>query len=114
MKNAFGYARLSKDDGSRYSSIESQVQLIKEFAKKKKLNLIKIYIDDNVSGFIPIEDRPQFNEMLEQIEQGKAETIIAKDLSRIGRKNRINTNVIRFLEKTQYKFVSHAGNGERV
>lgn len=87
MQNAFGYARLSKDDGSRYSSIESQVQLIKEYANKNKLNLIKIYIDDNVSGFIDIESRPEFNEMLEEIEKGKADVIIAKDLSRIGRKN---------------------------
>ena len=51
MKNGVGYARLSKDDGSRYSSIESQVQLIKDYAKKNVINLIKIYIEDNVSRF---------------------------------------------------------------
>ena len=61
MKKAVGYARLSKDDGSRYSSIEAQVQLIEEFAEKHNLKLVHIYVDDNVSGFIPIEDRPQFN-----------------------------------------------------
>lgn len=86
---AFGYARLSKDDGSRYSSIVSQKQIIKDFAEKNNIDLLKIFVDDNVSGFIEIEDRPQFNEMLEQIKQGKAQAIIAKDLSRIGRKNGI-------------------------
>ena len=86
---AFGYARLSKDDGSRYSSIISQQHIIKEFADKNNIELVKIYVDDNISGFIEIEDRPQFNEMLEAIKEGKAQAIIAKDLSRIGRKNGI-------------------------
>lgn len=94
MKKAVGYARLSKDDGSRYSSIEAQVQLIEEFAEKHNLKLVHIYVDDNVSGFIPIEDRPQFNQMLEDIKQGKAEVIIAKDLSRIGRKNGVTQTLL--------------------
>lgn len=94
MKKGVGYARLSKDDGSRYSSIESQVQLIKEFAIKHNIELVKVYIDDNVSGFIAIEDRPEFNQMLEDIKNGKAELIIAKDLSRIGRKNGITQTLL--------------------
>lgn len=94
MKKAVGYARLSKDDGSRYSSIEAQMQLIKEFAQNHDLELVNIYIDDNVSGFIPIEDRPQFNEMLTDIQNGIAEIIIAKDLSRIGRKNGITQTLL--------------------
>lgn len=94
MKKAVGYARLSKDDGSRYSSIEAQTQLIKEFAKKHNLKLVDIYIDDNVSGFIPIEDRPQFNKMLLDIQNGISEIIIAKDLSRIGRKNGVTQTLL--------------------
>lgn len=94
MKKGVGYARLSKDDGSRYSSIESQVELIKEFARKYDIDLVKIYIDDNVSGFIAIEDRPEFNQMLNDIKRGKAEVIIAKDLSRIGRKNGITQTLL--------------------
>ncbi len=89
------YARLSKDDGSRYSSIESQIQLAKEYIKEyvEKIGLvdeeyeISIYIDDNVSGFIDLEDRPEFNRMLEDIRKGKINIVVAKDLSRIGRKN---------------------------
>ena len=89
------YARLSKDDGSRYSSIDAQIQLAKEYIKElaKKLNIneddieITIYIDDNVSGFINLEDRPDFNRLLEDVKNRKVNIIIAKDLSRIGRKN---------------------------
>ena len=96
------YARLSKDDGSRYSSIESQIQLAKEYIKEyiKKLGLvdneyeINIYIDDNVSGFIDLEDRPEFNKMLEDIRKGKINIVVAKDLSRIGRKNYLTQMIL--------------------
>lgn len=96
------YARLSKDDGSRYSSIESQIQLAKEYIKEyaKQHNLkeydyeIIIYIDDNVSGFIDLEDRPDFNRMLEDIRSGKINIIVAKDLSRIGRKNYLTQMIL--------------------
>lgn len=89
------YARLSKDDGSRYSSIEAQEQLAKEYIKvlAEKLSISEdkiesvMYVDDNVSGFIDLEDRPDFNRLLEDIKQRKIDIIIAKDLSRIGRKN---------------------------
>ena len=96
------YARLSKDDGSRYSSIESQIQLAKEFIKEhiKKPGLVDneyeiiIYIDDNVSGFIDLEDRPEFNKMLEDIRKGKINIVVAKDLSRIGRKNYLTQMIL--------------------
>ena len=96
------YARLSKDDGSRYSSIESQIQLAKEYIKEyiKKLGLLDneyeiiIYIDDNVSGFIDLEDRPQFNKMLEDIRKGKINIVVAKDLSRVGRKNYLTQMIL--------------------
>lgn len=44
------YCRLSKDDNkSRYSSIDAQVELAKEYANSQGWNISKYYIDDNVS-----------------------------------------------------------------
>ena len=96
------YARLSKDDGSRYSSIEAQIQLAKEYIKElaEKINInednieVTIYIDDNVSGFIDLEDRPDFNRLLEDVKHRKIDIIIAKDLSRIGRKNGLTQTLL--------------------
>jgi len=96
------YARLSKDDGSRYSSIEAQIHLakeyIKEYAQKHNINEkdieIIIFIDDNVSGFIDLENRPDFNRMIEEVKNGKIDIIIAKDLSRIGRKNYLTQMIL--------------------
>lgn len=99
------YSRLSKDDGSRYSSIEAQIQLAEEYindilieklgVKKEDIEIIvPPYIDDNVSGFINLEDRPDFNRMLEDIRNRKINIIIAKDLSRIGRKNYLTQMIL--------------------
>jgi DNA invertase Pin-like site-specific DNA recombinase len=93
--NVVGYCRLSKDDNkSRYSSIESQQQLAFDYAQKRNWTIQKFYIDDDVTGFIENEKRPAFYEMLKDIEFGKIDVVIAKDLSRFGRKNSITLSNI--------------------
>ncbi len=69
------YIRLSKEDEEK----EKYLQYIKE----NKLNFIAEYVDDGVSG--TSFDRPAFNKMIEDIEQGKVNMVITKDLSRLGR-----------------------------
>ena len=82
------YARLSRDeDRENYSSIEEQINIIKEYAKGRGWYIAdeNVYIDDNVSGYT--SDRPKFAQMLENVSAGKIDVVIAKDLSRIGRNN---------------------------
>lgn len=82
------YIRLSKEDEEKekYSeseSIQNQRTLLMQYIKENKLNFISEYVDDGVSG--TSFDRPAFNKMIEDIEQGKINMIITKDLSRLGR-----------------------------
>ncbi len=82
------YARLSRDeDRENYSSIEEQINIIKEYAKSRGWYIAdeNIYIDDNVSGYT--FDRPKFTQMLDNVNAGIIDVVIAKDLSRIGRNN---------------------------
>jgi Site-specific recombinases, DNA invertase Pin homologs len=84
--NVVGYARLSRDeDRENYSSIETQCDIIYDYAKSQGWIISRIYIDDNYSGFI--FDRPAFNEMKVDLKNGKIDIVIAKDLTRIGRHN---------------------------
>ena len=86
MGKKVGYCRLSRDeDKKNYSSIEEQIQMIKDYASSINVTIDKFYIDDNVSGYI--FNRPNFNKMLDELYSGNISTIYAKDLSRIGRKN---------------------------
>ena len=82
------YIRLSKEDEEKekYSeseSIQNQRALLMQYIKENKLNFIAEYVDDGISG--TSFDRPSFNKMIEDIENGKINMVITKDLSRLGR-----------------------------
>lgn len=79
------YDRLSDADNrnDESSSIQSQKIIIDSFAKFNNLKIYKHYVDDGYSG--GNFDRPGFNEMLKDIEDGKINCVITKDLSRLGR-----------------------------
>lgn len=81
-----GYIRLSRDeDRENYSSINSQQELIKDYAKDRGWKVNKMYIDDNCSGYT--FERDAFHDMMEQVLKGTVDVILTKDLSRIGRNN---------------------------
>ncbi len=79
------YCRLSRDDGTMNESmsIETQKSMLAGYAKEKGFKNAKFYVDDGYSG--TNFDRPAFKEMVEDIEEGVVETVITKDLSRLGR-----------------------------
>ena len=79
------YCRLSKEDerNSSSTSIINQQEFLIEYAKKHNYNLINIYIDDGYSG--GNFERPGFRKLIKDIESKKIDTILVKDLSRLGR-----------------------------
>ena len=56
---------------------------MQRYIKENDLELIKEYVDDGISG--TTFDRPGFNTMLQDIENGTINMVITKDLSRLGR-----------------------------
>ena len=78
------YIRLSRDDGNLESdSIVSQRSLLNQYVKENNYNLIEEYVDDGYTG--TNFDRPSFKRMIKDIELGKINMIITKDMSRLGR-----------------------------
>ena len=82
---AFLYERLSRDDDleGESNSIANQKKLLTKAAKEKGYTKVVHFFDDGVSGVTM--DRPQFNEMLEQLRLGKGGAVFVKDLSRLRR-----------------------------
>lgn len=79
------YCRLSKDDMLQgdSESIKTQKAMLTQYAKEHGFVVVEIYADDGWSGLN--FDRPDFNRMLDDIEAGKIDVVITKDLSRLGR-----------------------------
>lgn len=83
---AIKYIRLSyTDDKSTESdSVVNQRKLIDNYiAQHPEIEVVDEKIDDGYSGVL--FDRPAFQEMMELIKEGKANCVIVKDLSRLGR-----------------------------
>lgn len=84
--NAALYCRLSRDDNNGTSesvSIQSQKEMLTVYAEEKGYNIVDVYIDDGYSG--TNFDRPNWKRMIVDIEIGKINMVITKDLSRLGR-----------------------------
>ena len=78
------YMRLSKEDGKKdFGSIGSQKELLRRFAAEKGFSVFGEYIDEGFSG--TNFERPAFKRMISDIESGKINLVITKDLSRLGR-----------------------------
>ena len=91
------YLRLSDEDGDNRESdsISNQRILIHSFLKSHpEIQVVKECVDDGYTG--TNFNRPGFQEMLRMLEEGEADCIIVKDLSRFGR-DYIDTG--RYLER---------------
>ena len=80
------YVRLSVEDGDKVesNSVVNQKQLLSDFLKENlNFNLYDFYVDDGYSG--TDFERPAFKRLLEDMRNKKFNTIIVKDLSRLGR-----------------------------
>ena len=79
------YCRFTKDDMVQgdSESIKTQKAMLTQYAKEQGFLVAEVYVDDGWSGLN--FDRPSFNRMLDDIEAGKIDVVITKDLSRLGR-----------------------------
>lgn len=81
------YLRLSRDD-EEYGdsvSIETQRTILQQYAKENRLHVVDEYVDDGWSG--TNFDRPDFKRMMNDVDSGKINCIVTKDLSRFGREH---------------------------
>ena len=79
------YERLSRDDElqGESNSISNQKQMLEDFARRNGLPNPTHFTDDCISG--TRFDRPGFLAMMEEVEAGRVEAIVIKDMSRLGR-----------------------------
>lgn len=122
--NAALYIRLSVEfNGQRGDSLETQKKIMESFAAlHPDIQVSGIYTDNGITG--RTFERAAFQQMLADIEDGKINCIIVKDLSRLGRST-IDTGYyiekyfpvrqVRFIAvNDQYDSEANQNNGEHI
>ena len=86
------YCRLSQDDGIEgdSNSIQNQKAILQKFAEEHHFPSPCFYVDDGFSG--GTFQRPAFQQMISDMENGEIGIIVTKDLSRLGR-NQLHTGL---------------------
>ena len=86
------YCRLSQDDGIEgdSNSIQNQKSILRKFAEDHHFHSPCFYVDDGFSG--GNFQRPAFQQMISDMENGEIGIIVTKDLSRLGR-NQLHTGL---------------------
>lgn len=79
------YCRLSRDDELQgdSNSIKNQKAILQKYADDNGFRNTSLFVDDGYSG--TTFDRPDWNRLMELVDDGKVGTIIVKDMSRLGR-----------------------------
>lgn len=109
--NSIGvYCRLSRDDNKEnYDSIETQRDICVSFIETNNLGTIyDVYIDDNISG--TTFEREELKRLSEDVQTGKINLIVTKDLSRIGRNNAKTLIFLDFLEEFNANLIAISDN----
>ena len=105
------YMRLSRDDENYGDSvsIETQRTILQKFAKENGLRVFAEYVDDGWSG--TNFERPGFQRMMDDVEAGKVNCIVTKDLSRFGREHVMMDYYLEFVfPEKQIRYIAVAEN----
>ncbi len=101
------YMRLSREDdnGSESTSIATQRKILRDYVREHGFRIFDEYIDDGYTG--TNLDRPAFNRMLRDIEAGRIDTVLTKDVSRLGRNNgRVSTLLDEYFPLHRVRYIS--------
>ena len=101
------YCRLSSEDGQtgESGSIETQKTLLTQYCKEHGFAIGGIFCDDGWTG--TDFERPQFKRMLAEIDEGKINLVLVKDLSRFGREYaQMGLYIEHYFEENGIRFIA--------
>ena len=108
---AYAYYRLSREEAqkSESTSISNQKKIVESYCNQNGITILKFFVDDGWSG--GNFERPGFQEMMRALETGKANVVITKDLSRLGRDMRESSYYAeQFFPENQIRYIAIADN----
>lgn len=107
MRNAVIYARYSSDR-QREESIEGQIRVCEDFARRNDMRVLKIYTDRALTG--RTDKRPEFQLMIKEAASRAFEVVIVYKLNRFARNRYDSASYKHKLKKYGVKVVSAMEN----
>lgn len=107
MYKAACYCRLSDDDAKDGTSVSiaTQMAVAKEFCKENQFQIVDFYCDDGYTG--TNFNRPEFKRMMSDVEKGKVNLVIVKDMSRFGREHiMVDTYTQVYFPENKIRFIA--------
>ena len=93
-KKAVAYLRTSSaaNVGAEKDSDKRQREAILVYAKANKIEVEKEFYDAGISGAMPLENRPQFPEMIRYMKRANIGMILVENIGRFARDQRVQLN----------------------
>jgi site-specific DNA recombinase len=79
------YARVSTEDQAERQTVAAQTEFLRRYCDLHQLPVAGVYVDDGVSGSMPLDARPEGRRMLEDAEAGAFTVVLVYRLDRLGR-----------------------------
>ncbi len=109
VKNAVGYVRVSTSDQAGHGyGLDAQRTAIEAHAVARGWHVIAIHADEGVSGTIGVDQRPGLSAAIDDVTSGRADALVVKELSRIGRIPAACVAVFAALDRVHATFASIA------
>jgi site-specific DNA recombinase len=83
------YARVSTEDQAERQTIQTQLAHLRQYCSLYNLTITDAYLDDGVSGTIPLDHRPEGSRLLQDAEAGRFGAVVLYRLDRLGRDLRV-------------------------
>lgn len=105
MTRAAIHARLSKDAEQLGLSVARQERECRALAGQEGLEVVEVYVDDDLSAYNRRRPRPSYLRLLEEVRSGRIETILARHEDRLLRDIREGEDLIDLVERTKVRVV---------
>lgn len=93
------YCRVSSDEQADRGTIDNQKQFAEQYCKLHNLPIYNYYMDDGVTGTMPIHKRPAGQRLLRDAANKCFDTVIFYKLDRLGRSLRVTLDAVSQLER---------------
>ena len=93
------YCRVSSDEQAERGTIDNQKQFAEQYCRLHNLSIYDYYMDDGITGTMPIHKRPAGQRLLRDAANKCFDTVVFYKLDRLGRSLRVILDAVGQLER---------------